>query len=181
MNIIINIQILKEKISGDFKNINNDIKNDYKNLLYIEAKNDFLYIKQNQINFQVDFQIPIDIKENGFFIIKTDVFNTIINTSSGEDISIKTKDNIIYFQTKTNKTEIKTIKIDDYPDLFKKTELNKNTKIKNQTIVDGIKNVYWIFFQAVSYKTTNNNQDGVINYIWHPQLSSFICSCKKIK
>ena len=156
MNIIINIQILKEKISGDFKNINNDIKNDYKNLLYIEAKNDFLYIKQNQINFQVDFQIPIDIKENGFFIIKTDVFNTIINTSSGEDISIKTKDNIIYFQTKTNKTEIKTIKIDDYPDLFKKTELNKNTKIKNQTIVDGIKNVY----QAAS--------TGVIN----PQLSS---------
>ncbi len=156
MNIIINIKILKEKLSGDFKTINNDIKNDFKHLLYVEAKNDFLYIKQNQVNFQIDFQIPIEVKKNGFFIIKTDIFNTIINTSSGENMFIKIKDNIICFQTKTNKTEIKTINITNYPDLFEKINLNKEIKIKNQLIVNGIKNVY----QSASM--------GVIN----PQLSS---------
>ena len=165
MNIIINIKILKEKISGDFKNINNDFKNDFKNLLYIEAKNDFLYIKQNQVNFQINYQIPVNIKKNGFFIIKTDVLNTIINTSSGENMSIETKNNTIYFQTKTNKTEIKNIKIDNYPDLFEKTKLDKKTQIKNQLVVEGIKNVY----QSAS--------TGVIN----PQLSSvFIIIKNKI-
>ena len=61
MNTLINIQILKETISGDFKIINNDIDNEFKNYLYIEAKTDFLYIKQNQNNFQIEFKIPADV------------------------------------------------------------------------------------------------------------------------
>ena len=156
MNTLINIQILKENISGDFKVNNNDINNDFKNYLYIEAKSDFLYIKQNQINFQIEFKIPANIKENGFFIIKTDVFNTLINTSSGEELLIKVENDVIYFETKTNKTEIKTIKKEKYPELYIDFNKKNSLKIKKSLLIEGINSVY------------SSASQGVIN----PQLSS---------
>ncbi len=162
MNTLINIQILKETISGDFKIINNDIDNEFKNYLYIEAKTDFLYIKQNQNNFQIEFKIPADVKKIGFFIIKTDVFNTLINTSSGEEILIKTEKNIIYFETKTNKTEIKNIKTEKYPNTLIEFNKQNSLKINKHFLIDGIKSVY------------NSASQGIIN----PQLSSVFITIK---
>ena len=171
MNTLINIQILKETISGDFKIINNDIDNEFKNYLYIEAKTDFLYIKQNQNNFQIEFKIPADVKKIGFFIIKTDVFNTLINTSSGEEILIKTEKNIIYFETKTNKTEIKNIKTEKYPNTL--IEFNKQNSLKINIIICLIKTISFfleftkhIFFYNVKKTNTNFSYNVFIIYIF---------------
>ncbi len=150
--------------------------------LLIEAENEKVNIKSTNLEFSINTSFTADIKSIGKVAVPASIFIRTLKTIRSEgNISLYMDGDSIVVETKDGKTTIKTLPLDDFPNLPTPETKEKHT-IDAKILIDGIKAVS----QSASLSVIKPELSAV--YIYHEDnnlifvaTDQFRLSEKKIK
>ncbi len=112
----------------------------------LEVKEKTLTVKATNLEIGIEGTISVEVKEEGVIAIPAQIFLQTINLISQPTITLISEGDTLQVETKTSKTEIKSIGIEDFPKIPQVT--SNPTTISSELFTLGIKSTAFTASQS---------------------------------
>lgn len=111
--------------------------------IVFDAGKKSVVVKATNLNLGIEIEVPAKVKEEGMVAIPADVlvqFLSLINPN--DKVFFEIEDSVLNISTGKNSTKIKTIPVDDFPDI-PRVESEKEVTLNIGDFIHGLKSVYY--------------------------------------
>jgi DNA polymerase-3 subunit beta len=85
----------------------------------IEAKKSSVYLKATNLEIGIEGKLAAEVSEEGVVAVSAQTLLQTINLISQKDVSLVVEGDVLHVETKTSKTEIKTVPTEEFPTIPK--------------------------------------------------------------
>ena len=105
------------------------------NYFYLEAKNDECYVAATDLEINYQTKFPVRIEKEGKILIPAKQFENIVDNLYEEDVTLETKDDILYIRGKNFFLNLPGLIQEDYP-TFSPVNKDNYFEIDNEIFLD---------------------------------------------
>lgn len=157
MKVVVLSENLQKKLQLVNHAISNRVQLSILSNLLVQAKESSLTISSTDLEIGIETKIPAEIEEEGELAIPAKLFTELINSLPAEKVSLVSKDNQIFIESKKTKSTLQTTDKNEFPILYEE----KGENIFSMKDQDFKKEMKFIVFSA-SIESTRPALSGVL-------------------
>lgn len=111
--------------------------------VYLSAQKNKVTVRGTNLDVGIEKSISAKVSDSGSVVVNADIISRFLNSlSSDTKINVEKKEDVLYINSGSVNTKIKTLPSDDFPTL-PKLEKQKPTKIDPKKFSEGLKSVWY--------------------------------------
>ena len=103
----------------------------------IEVKSKKVFLRSTNLEIGIEVTVSVEVEEEGTVAVSADTLLRTVSLINQKEITLYTEGETLHIETKTSKTEIKTVSTDDFPNIPKAE--GEEVLIKGSMLALGIK------------------------------------------